>query len=136
MTGKDFSEIEKAVSEGNPVLAWFTISHEMPNKRTWKTPAGKTISAPTPLHCIVVTGVDADYVYFNDSEAVKKMLKCQKRSSLRSTMPWASVHWRLNSHKTPAENFRRCFFYKIYVSGLSKDYFCGLWRAIVLFCIV
>jgi uncharacterized protein YvpB len=78
LTGKDFSEIEKHVSQGSPVLAWFTISHEMPNKRSWKTPAGKTISAPTPLHCIVVTGVDADYVYFNDSEAVKKDVKMPK----------------------------------------------------------
>ncbi|KAF0821623.1 SH3 domain-containing protein [Cytobacillus firmus] len=83
LTGKDFSEIEKAVSEGNPVLAWFTISHEMPNKRTWKTPAGKTISAPTPLHCIVVTGVDADYVYFNDSEAVKKDVKMPKEKFIK-----------------------------------------------------
>jgi uncharacterized protein YvpB len=83
LTGKDFSEIEKAVSEGSPVLAWFTISHEMPTNRTWKTPAGKTISAPRPLHCIVVTGVDANYVYFNDSEAVKKDVKMSKEKFIK-----------------------------------------------------
>ncbi len=83
LTGKDFSEIEKHVSEGNPVLAWFTISHEMPKQRSWKTPAGKTINAPTPLHCIVITGVDADYVYFNDSEAVKKDVKMPKEKFIK-----------------------------------------------------
>ncbi|WP_053360746.1 SH3 domain-containing protein [Bacillus sp. FJAT-27251] len=73
LTGKNFSEIEKYIRNGKPVLAWFTISHEMPKARTWKTPAGKTINAARPLHCVVVTGVDANYVYFNDSELVKNV---------------------------------------------------------------
>ncbi|WP_231688045.1 SH3 domain-containing protein [Bacillus sp. FJAT-18017] len=81
--GKDFSQVEAHVKNGAPVLVWFTINHEMPNKRTWKTPAGKTISAPTPLHCIVVTGVDGKYVYFNDSEAVKKNIKMEKSKFIK-----------------------------------------------------
>jgi uncharacterized protein YvpB len=73
LTGKDFSEIEKYVRNGKPVLAWFTISHEMPTARSWVTPEGKKINAARPLHCIVVTGVDSNYVYFNDSELVKNV---------------------------------------------------------------
>ncbi|WP_035322183.1 C39 family peptidase [Peribacillus kribbensis] len=78
LTGRSFSEVESYVLKGKPVLVWFTINYKMPNKRTWKTNAGKTINAPTPLHCITVTGVDANYVYFNDSEANKKDVKLSK----------------------------------------------------------
>lgn len=67
--GKNFSVIEGYVKKGAPTLIWFTVTHEMPTKRTWKTPKGKTIQAPRPLHCIVVTGVDSKYVYFNDGES-------------------------------------------------------------------
>ncbi|CEG28358.1 SH3 domain-containing protein [Bacillus sp. B-jedd] len=78
LTGKNFSEVEAYVKKGAPVLVWFTINYEMPGARSWKTSSGKTISAPKPLHCIVVTGVDDKYVYFNDSEAVGKNIKVSK----------------------------------------------------------
>ncbi len=77
--GKNFSVIEDYVKKGKPTLVWFTITHEMPTHRTWETPKGKTIFAPRPLHCIVVTGVDSNYVYFNDSESSKgKNMKVSK----------------------------------------------------------
>lgn len=78
LTGKNFTEIESYVKQGKPVLVWFTINYEMPIARTWKTPAGKTINAARPLHNIVITGTDANYVYFNDSEAVKKDVRLPK----------------------------------------------------------
>lgn len=78
LTGKNFTEIESYVKKGKPVLVWFTINYEMPIARTWKTPAGKTINAARPLHNIVITGTDANYVYFNDSEAVKKDVRMSK----------------------------------------------------------
>lgn len=83
LTGKDFSSVEQYILQGKPVLAWFTINYKMPSARYWKTPAGKSIYAPTPLHCIVVTGVDANYVYFNDSEAVKKNVKMSKSAFIK-----------------------------------------------------
>ncbi|MFT8311105.1 MAG: C39 family peptidase [Sporolactobacillus sp.] len=67
--GKDFSVIQDYVAKGKPVLVWFTITHELPTPRVWVTPDGKRISSPRPLHCIVVTGADNDWVYFNDSES-------------------------------------------------------------------
>lgn len=67
--GKDFSVIQDYVAQGKPVLVWFTITHELPTPRAWVTPDGKRISSPRPLHCIVVTGADNDWVYFNDSES-------------------------------------------------------------------
>lgn len=78
LTGKDFSELEQFIGQGKPVLVWFTIDYGMPDAREWKTPAGKTINASKPLHNIVITGVDSNYVYFNDSEAVKKDVRIPK----------------------------------------------------------
>jgi Uncharacterized protein conserved in bacteria len=84
--GKDFSVISNYVAQGKPVLVWFTISHEMPAIRYWKTPEGKKIFAPRPLHCIVVTGVSDIDVYFNDCESTKlsgKNVKVEKEKFIR-----------------------------------------------------
>jgi len=78
LTGKDFSEVEKSILAGKPVVAWITINYKAPKARYWKTPAGKSIYAPTPLHCVVITGIDKDYVYINDSETAKKDVKIAK----------------------------------------------------------
>lgn len=73
--GQDFSVIENYVNEGKPTLVWFTLHYQMPAPRTWKTPAGKEIYAPRPLHCVLVTGVDSRYVYFHDSDANRKNVR-------------------------------------------------------------
>lgn len=70
--GEAFEVIETHVANKRPVLVWFTIHHEMPTPRIWHTPAGKVVQAPRPLHCIVVTGTDDDYVYFHDCESTDK----------------------------------------------------------------
>ncbi|RYL93457.1 S-layer protein [Sporolactobacillus sp. THM7-4] len=79
--GEDFSAIEDYIRNGKPVLVWFTINHELPTPRFWKTPEGKRISSPRPLHCIVVTGADSKWVYFNDCESTElsgKNVKVEK----------------------------------------------------------
>jgi|APAga8741244001_1050109.scaffolds.fasta_scaffold02395_2 uncharacterized protein YvpB/SH3-like domain-containing protein len=84
--GKNFSVVEDYVKKGKPTLVWFTTTHEMPTKRTWKTTKGKTVQAPRPLHCIVVTGVDSKYVYFNDGESNKnsgKNVKVEKSKFIK-----------------------------------------------------
>lgn len=83
LTGSDFSKVEQAVKSGKPTLVWFTINYKMPLKRYWKTLTGKTIYAPHPLHCIVVTGVDSKYVYFNDSESGRKNVKLAKSQFIK-----------------------------------------------------
>lgn len=69
---KEFRVIETHIANGHPVLVWFTIHHDMPTPRIWHTPTGKVVQAPRPLHCIVVTGVDDEYVYFHDCESTEK----------------------------------------------------------------
>jgi uncharacterized protein YvpB len=84
--GKDFSVVQNYVASGKPVLVWFTISHEMPILRYWHTPAGKEVFAPRPLHCIVVTGVDSNFVYFNDCESTElsgKDVKVEKNKFIK-----------------------------------------------------
>lgn len=81
--GEDFSVVEKHVKEGKPTLAWITLNYEMPIHRTWKTPEGKEVFAPRPLHVVTITGVDDNYVYFNDSDANKKHVKVPKKKFIQ-----------------------------------------------------
>lgn len=76
--GKRFSIVEHYVGKGKPVIVWYTLDYRMPKIRTWKTPEGKLIYAPTPLHCVLLTGVDEKYVYFHDSDAGKKHVRVPK----------------------------------------------------------
>lgn len=76
--GENFNVIKNYVKQGNPTLVWFTLNYEMPMQRTWNTPEQKEVFAPRPLHCIVITGIDENYVYFNDSDAGKKNVKVSK----------------------------------------------------------
>jgi uncharacterized protein YvpB len=58
----------------------------MPILRYWHTPAGKEVFAPRPLHCIVVTGVDSNFVYFNDCESTElsgKDVKVEKNKFIK-----------------------------------------------------
>ncbi|MCI1858281.1 MAG: C39 family peptidase [Sporolactobacillus sp.] len=64
-----FAVIARYVAAGSPTLVWFTITHELPEPRSYRTPDGRRIRSPRPLHCIVVTGSDDHAVWFNDCES-------------------------------------------------------------------
>ncbi|GIN73793.1 hypothetical protein J14TS2_42680 [Bacillus sp. J14TS2] len=67
-TGANLETLEYFVAQGKPVLIWVTIEYETPNERFWQTKEGKEVYAPTPLHNVVLTGYDEEYVYVNDPE--------------------------------------------------------------------
>ncbi|MBO0993562.1 C39 family peptidase [Bacillus sp. SD088] len=67
-TGANLETLEYFVVQGKPVLVWVTIGYETPNERFWQTKEGKEVYAPTPLHNVVLTGYDEEYVYVNDPE--------------------------------------------------------------------
>ncbi|OLN22270.1 hypothetical protein BTO30_11015 [Domibacillus antri] len=81
LTGKDFSELEKSVSNGIPVWiitnTWYS---ELPAEQfqTWDTPAGK-VNITYRLHSVVITGYDQDYVYFNDPLTGEKNRKVPRQ---------------------------------------------------------
>ncbi|WP_353948366.1 C39 family peptidase [Sporolactobacillus sp. Y61] len=93
--GKDFKVIEQAVGEGKPVLVWFTISHEMPVMRYWKTPAGKmflprdrctVLSSPAQM---MISSLSTTANLLSGAE---KMFGWKKESSFGFTMQWDAEH--------------------------------------------
>ncbi len=67
-TGSSLAALEKYIDQGKPVLVWTTLGYKDVNSRYWNTKNGKRIYAPTPLHNVVMTGYDANYIYVNDPE--------------------------------------------------------------------
>ncbi len=69
--GEAFEVIETHVANKRRISLVYNSSRDAPSTY-WHTPAGKVVQAPRPLHCIVVTGTDDDYVYFHDCESTDK----------------------------------------------------------------
>lgn len=68
LTGSDFAELKKILSDDRPVWIVTTSTFSKlsdDNFRTWITPSG-TIQVTYSEHSVLITGYDEDYVYFND----------------------------------------------------------------------
>ncbi|EOO17630.1 hypothetical protein IG9_02465 [Bacillus cereus HuA2-9] len=79
LTGNDFSVLEDYVRNGKPVVTWVTEALNNPRPiTTWKTPGGKTIYGRMNTHAVVLTGVDDNYVYYNDPFYGTKNVKVSK----------------------------------------------------------
>ncbi|PFP98531.1 S-layer protein [Bacillus cereus] len=79
LTGNDFSVLEDYVRNGKPVVTWVTVALNNPRPiTTWKTPGGKIINGRMNTHAVVLTGVDDNYVYYNDPFYGTKNVKVSK----------------------------------------------------------
>ncbi|OQR54008.1 S-layer protein [Bacillus sp. CDB3] len=79
LTGNDFLSLENYVRNGKPVVTWVTVALNNPRPiTTWKTPGGKTIYGRMNTHAVVLTGVDDNYVYYNDPFYGTKNVKVSK----------------------------------------------------------
>ncbi|HDR6311061.1 TPA: S-layer homology domain-containing protein [Bacillus cereus] len=79
LTGNDLSVLEDYVRNGKPVVTWVTVALNNPRAiTTWKTPGGKTIYGRMNTHAVVLTGVDDNYVYYNDPFYGTKNVKVSK----------------------------------------------------------
>nr|WP_295970929.1 C39 family peptidase [uncultured Bacillus sp.] len=68
LTGSDFQEIKKHLSDGRPVWVIINTAYRRLDKsyfQTWQTPSGP-IDITYKEHSVLITGYDANYVYFND----------------------------------------------------------------------
>lgn len=82
LTGKEFSELETSVSNGNPIWiitnTWY--SHLPPEQfQTWNTPVGE-IEITYREHSVLITGYDRHYVYFNDPLTGEKDKRAPKQN--------------------------------------------------------
>lgn len=81
MTGGEFSRIEESISNGMPV--WIITNSQyktLPASefKTWQTPSGE-VDITYWEHSVVVTGYNADYVFFNDPLTGTKNKKVAKQ---------------------------------------------------------
>lgn len=66
LTNLDYSYIEKSLSENRPVVVWVTSDFTSPQINTsWKN-NGETVTAYFNQHAVLLTGYDAEYLYYND----------------------------------------------------------------------
>ncbi len=74
LRGKDLSTLcEEYVENGVPVMVWATIDMEEPVESTEYIleDTGEEFTWIYPLHCLLLTGADEDFYYFNDPLAGK-----------------------------------------------------------------
>lgn len=88
LTGSDFSELQKYLSNGSPI--WIITNstfQKLPESafHEWNTPSGP-IKITYYEHSVVITGYDNDYIYFNDPLAGEKNKKAPKADFLDAWM--------------------------------------------------
>lgn len=66
--GKEFSFLlSQYIDKGMPVLVWATTDMKASRKgASWTLPQGESFTWISGEHCLVLTGYDKDYCYFND----------------------------------------------------------------------
>ncbi|PFJ15355.1 hypothetical protein COD67_14230 [Bacillus cereus] len=75
LTGSDFSKIEEAIDNDQPVTTWITNSFATNVFNfTWKTPSNKEVTVDFDTHVVVVIGYDKDLVYFLDPLRSDKLI--------------------------------------------------------------
>ncbi|MDF2815726.1 MAG: hypothetical protein K0Q81_1926, partial [Paenibacillus sp.] len=85
LSGQDFTEIEKIVAAGKPVIVWNTDSFYPANEKiTWLTPEGKEVSASLNVHCVVIVGIDEQYVYLNNPMDARKGQQVGKQAFIEA----------------------------------------------------
>lgn len=67
LTGSDFSEVEKVVKSGRPVMVWSTLNQAEPKPSiTWVTPNDGNFTWKSGEHALVVIGFNDEYVWTSD----------------------------------------------------------------------
>lgn len=66
LTGANYEDIERALVDNRPVLAWVTSDFKTPTRPAQWIINGETISVYFSQHAVLVTGYDENNVYYND----------------------------------------------------------------------
>ena len=90
LTGNDLSVLEDYVRNGKPVVTWVTVAlNNQDQLQRGKHQVEKTISARMNTHAVVLTGVDDNYVYYNDPFYGTKNVKVSKAGLQVFIIKWA-----------------------------------------------
>ncbi len=78
LTGSTFDRLEQQLSDQIPVVVWTTADYRLPARWVeWDSPTGH-VRTTYSEHAVLMTGYDAEYVYFNDPLAGKSNVKVEK----------------------------------------------------------
>lgn len=80
LTGTDYSELEKVLLSGRPIVTWITAKFTEPKiSYTW-TSNGVTVNSYFSQHAVLITGVDENNIYYNDPLTGEKNSKIDKET--------------------------------------------------------
>jgi uncharacterized protein YvpB len=84
LTGRSFSDLQKKIRDGRPVVVWTTVHFSPP--RSWDTwqHNGEQILATREEHAVLLVGFDSAFVYVNDPLTGQKAKPVDKRSFIAS----------------------------------------------------
>ncbi|OUA86307.1 C39 family peptidase [Bacillus thuringiensis] len=86
LTGADFSKIEEAIDNNQPVTTWITNSFaKNVSNYSWKTPSGKEVTVDFDTHVVVVIGYDKNLVYFLDPLKSDKLTFSTSKEGFRAS---------------------------------------------------
>jgi len=78
LTGCDYTELEKVLSSERPIVVWITSTFTEPKvSHTW-TSNGETVTSYLYQHAVLITGMDEDFMYYNDPLTGVKNTKVNK----------------------------------------------------------
>jgi uncharacterized protein YvpB len=86
LSGESFDNVIKQLAKGKPVWVITNSTYKYladSHWRTWHTPTGK-IKVTYYEHCVLLTGFDAQYVYFNDPLTSGKNIKVSKTNFIEA----------------------------------------------------
>ncbi|PLR80533.1 C39 family peptidase [Bacillus sp. V33-4] len=96
LTGKDFNEVLRHVSDGYPVVVWTTGDYRVPDRwESWQH-GNEQIETPLDLHAVVIVGYDERSVYINDPLSGKKQVQVNKEQFISS---WEALEKRAVSFR-------------------------------------
>lgn len=72
LTGVDFSEIERILLDGRTIIAWITSDFKPPSRPAQWTNNGQVIHGNFSQHAVLLTGIDENFLYYNDPLGNKK----------------------------------------------------------------
>lgn len=78
LTDTEYSEIERILLDGRPIIVWVTVDFKEPSRPATWISEGKFIEGNFSQHAVILTGVDSGYIYYNDPLGNKKNLAVKK----------------------------------------------------------
>ncbi len=79
LTGVDYSEIERILLDGRTIIVWVTSDFKLPSRPAQWTSNGQVIHGNFSQHAVLLTGIDENFLYYNDPLGNKQGASVSKK---------------------------------------------------------